>query len=481
MATTKTATARLPLTTQSTISLFIGLLSSAYISFLAGQHTSLLLNNILQQPTLTDSTTIGTLNEERITTIRDNINNNITDLPVPHVESRLPSGQHLFIDIININSELLSSKHELVHVMQTLHHESTMLSYHCHHRYTSTISDDKAGLTCVAILLNEHITLHTWPRDGVILLDFFSHDNNIDLIAQLPLIEETFITLGQDTNSTTITNSTKPKLHWSHKLRGLSYSNYNKQDKNPMDSELGNDILRRRHFDIKRLLVSTKTKFQQADIYEIHHPHAGTFYSMVGRELQDGSSSKVHQSVGTDRALFIDGVLQSSLYGEAAYHESLVHPAVLGHPNPKRVAIIGGGEGATLREVLKHKSIDEAVMIEIDEELTNISRIYLPEWSDCSDISSSLGVSSCFGDPRASLYFEDAFRFFLNEFGDEDDDDHDSATTDDDYEDPFDVIIMDALDPDDVSKVKPYLDCSPLNCSHLVRKLFYSMEVRTVC
>ena len=164
-------------------------------------------------------------------------------------------------------------------------------------------------------------------------------------------------------------------------------------------------------------------------------------YSMVGRELQNGSSSKGHQSVGPDRALFIDGVLQSSLYGEAAYHESLVHPAMLMHPNPKRVAIIGGGEGATLREVLKHKSVDEAVMIEIDEELTNVSRIYLPEWSDCSDISSSLGVSSCFDDPRASLYFEDAFSFFLNEFGDEDDDDHDTVATGDDYEDPFDVIM----------------------------------------
>ena len=175
---------------------------------------------------------------------------------------------------------------------------------------------------------------------------------------------------------------------------------------------------------------------------------------MVGRELQDGSSSKGHQSVGPDRALFIDGVLQSSLYGEAAYHESLVHPAMLVHPNPKRVAIIGGGEGATLREVLKHQSVDEAVMIEIDEELTNVSRTYLPDWSDCSDISSR--TPSCFDDPRASLYFEDAFSFFLNEFGDEDDDDHDTATTDDDDEDPFDVIIMDALDPDDVSKVKSY-------------------------
>jgi spermidine synthase len=49
------------------------------------------------------------------------------------------------------------------------------------------------------------------------------------------------------------------------------------------------------------------------------------------------------------------------------YHEALVHPALFSHSNPKRVAIIGGGEGATLREVLKHNTVSEAIMIEIDE------------------------------------------------------------------------------------------------------------------
>jgi len=54
------------------------------------------------------------------------------------------------------------------------------------------------------------------------------------------------------------------------------------------------------------------------------------------------------RTLGPDRAPIIDGVLQSSLYDEAAYHEALVHPGMLAHPNLRRVAIIGGGE-ATLR------------------------------------------------------------------------------------------------------------------------------------
>lgn len=130
--------------------------------------------------------------------------------------------------------------------------------------------------------------------------------------------------------------------------------------------------------------------------------------------------------------------------------------------------VSGGGEGATLREVLKHNTIEEAVMIEIDGKLTNVSRTFLPEWSDCSDIlvvgseseeeATSTSTLSCFDDPRATVYFEDAFGFFMDEFGGEINDDDGiggtknggtTADDDDDGEELFDVIIMDALDPDD--------------------------------
>ena len=99
-------------------------------------------------------------------------------------------------------------------------------------------------------------------------------------------------------------------------------------------------------------------------------------------------------------------------------------------------------------------------MIEIDEELTCLSREYLPEWSDCSDIlviherSSGDGeemssLVSCFDDPRATVHFEDAFGYFMENFGDEDEDDEDYDEDDEKGEELFDAIIMDALDPDD--------------------------------
>jgi spermidine synthase len=103
------------------------------------------------------------------------------------------------------------------------------------------------------------------------------------------------------------------------------------------------------------------------------------------------------------------------------------------HSNPQRVAIIGGGEGATLREVLKHSTVEKVMMIEIDKGMVDLSRQYLPSWSDCSNIDG--GTSSCFDDPRVEIHYMDAFQWFIDTFP------VDSPS----HECPFDLIIMDAL------------------------------------
>jgi spermidine synthase len=109
------------------------------------------------------------------------------------------------------------------------------------------------------------------------------------------------------------------------------------------------------------------------------------------------------------------------------------------HDNPVRVAIIGGGEGATLREVLKHNTVEKVIMIEIDEVMVNVSREFLPEWSYCGNLVGS--AVSCFDDPRTEVHFEDAIAWFTDHFLD------DEAL---DPKDQFDIVIMDALDPSTV-------------------------------
>jgi len=97
------------------------------------------------------------------------------------------------------------------------------------------------------------------------------------------------------------------------------------------------------------------------------------------------------------KCLVLDGRVQSSEVDEFIYHEALVQPAMLTHPGPETVFIAGGGEGATLREVLSHDTVKRAVMVDIDQEVIATCRRLLPNHSQ-----------GAFEDKRTELFHEDA-------------------------------------------------------------------------
>ncbi len=143
---------------------------------------------------------------------------------------------------------------------------------------------------------------------------------------------------------------------------------------------------------MKRLILATKTKYQEVQIVEL-------------AEL--------------GRALVLDGFIQSTEVDEHIYHETLVHPALLTHPNPERVLIIGGGEGATLREVLRHPTVKETVMVDIDGELVEFAKKYLDFMHQGS-----------FSDPRAKVVIADGKEYV--------------ARAESGY---FDAVVIDLIDP----------------------------------
>ena len=126
---------------------------------------------------------------------------------------------------------------------------------------------------------------------------------------------------------------------------------------------------------------------------------------------------ELYQTEGFGRLLVLDGTVQLVEVGEESYHEPLVHPVMLAHPNPRRVLIIGGGDGGTLREVLRHRSVERAVMVEIDEMVVEVSKLYM-------DVE-----RGAFDDPRAELIIGDGVEYLKN------------------TEESFDVIIVDSTDP----------------------------------
>ena len=100
------------------------------------------------------------------------------------------------------------------------------------------------------------------------------------------------------------------------------------------------------------------------------------------------------------RSLLLDGKTQSTEGDEFVYHEALVQPSMVAHPDPRQVFIAGGGEGATAREVLSHRSVTKAVMVDIDREVVELCRRYLPNHH-----------RGAFDNPRLELHHGDALEF----------------------------------------------------------------------
>ena len=126
----------------------------------------------------------------------------------------------------------------------------------------------------------------------------------------------------------------------------------------------------------------------------------------------------IHEAKALGRCLLLDDRIQSGALDEWIYHEALVHPVMTTHPQPRQVLILGGGEGATLREVLRHPTVEQATMVDIDGELIDFCREHLADWH-----------KGAFDDRRASLIVGDAKKYL--------------AETDR----RFDVIIADLTDP----------------------------------
>jgi spermidine synthase len=141
---------------------------------------------------------------------------------------------------------------------------------------------------------------------------------------------------------------------------------------------------------IKKTLDSYRSKYQDLDMYET---------ACFGKMLT------------------LDGTIMFTEFDEFAYHEMIAHVPMCTHPAPEKVLIIGGGDGGVAREVLKHKSVKEVHLCEIDEEVINITKKHVPK------------LASGFNSPKMKIFVEDGAAFIGRK------------------KNTYDVIIVDSSDP----------------------------------
>lgn len=129
-------------------------------------------------------------------------------------------------------------------------------------------------------------------------------------------------------------------------------------------------------------------------------------------------SVEIFRSGILGKVLVLDGKVQSAEADEFIYHEALVQPPMITHRHPETVFIAGGGEGATLREVLSHTSVQQVTMVDLDGEVVDVCKRFLPRHHQ-----------GAFDDPRLRLYHEDAGKYLET------------------HPERYDFIIIDIPDP----------------------------------
>jgi spermidine synthase len=143
-------------------------------------------------------------------------------------------------------------------------------------------------------------------------------------------------------------------------------------------------------YEVEKILYKGKSKYQEIMVFE--NPYFG-------------------------KTLTLDGIVQLTERDEFFYHEMLAHVALHAHPDPKRVVVIGGGDGGTVREVCKHPGVEKVYFIEIDPEVIRISQEFFP------------AVSASVEDPRVEIKNMDGAEFVKSRSSD------------------IDVVLVDSTDP----------------------------------
>ena len=142
----------------------------------------------------------------------------------------------------------------------------------------------------------------------------------------------------------------------------------------------------------------------------------------IAKKVHDEQSQyqriEIYETETFGTLMTLDGLVMVTDRDNFVYHEMMTHPALFAHPNPKRVLVIGGGDCGTLKEVLKHSTVEMAEQVELDERVTRVAEQFFPELCEKNS------------DPRARLHFTDGIQWVA-----------------DAKPNSYDVIIVDSTDP----------------------------------
>ncbi len=297
-------------------------------------------------------------------------------------------GRHIIVEFYDCTPNLLN---DVVHIEKSMEGAAvdagaTIINSTFHHF-------SPYGVSGVVVIQESHLAIHTWPEYGFASVDLFTCGDTVDPWLAYKILKGKF----------EAAHGSAMELS-----RGeMALLTQKELDVKSLRDEKSAD-------DGQPLRTRDVWFTERDDEIALSLKHSAKLYD----QQSDFQKVEIYKTEAYGNMLTLDGMVMTTEKDEYVYHEMITHIPSLTHPNPKRALIIGGGDGGTARELLKHDGYEEVVMVEIDAKVIEASKEFLPS------------IASALEHPKLDLIVDDGIKYVKSAA--------DGA---------FDVVIVDSTDP----------------------------------
>ncbi len=303
-------------------------------------------------------------------------------------------GRHILVEFFGCTPDIMNDviKIETSMVSAAREADATVINSTFHHF-------SPYGVSGVVVIQESHLAIHTWPEYGYAAVDVFTCGDHVNPWICYDYLKKAF---------------------------EAEYGSAMELNRGQVDllKRVNIDHLTKERQGTESLVEATQEMTYKRDVWftdkdenlALSLRHTGELLYRAKSEFQ---TVQVLESYAFGKMLTIDNLVMTTEKDEFIYHEMISHPAMFSHPNPKRVLVIGGGDGGTIRELFRHEGVEQVVMVEIDGNVVEACKLHLPQ------------IACEFDNPKLDLRIDDGIKYIAEC--------EDAA---------FDIIIVDGSDPE---------------------------------
>jgi spermidine synthase len=297
-------------------------------------------------------------------------------------------GNHILVEFMNCDPHIMNDVAQIERDMVAAAQRAgaTVINSTFHHF-------SPWGVSGVVVIQESHLAIHTWPEYGYAAVDLFTC-GEMDAWISFDHLKECF----------------KSQSYSAIEMKRGSVNLLTRNDFDMSTMRQRASEWRNPEFFTRNVWFTDKDENQALSL---------RFTGEVFYDVQSPFQRvRILESYKYGKMLALDDMVMTTIKDEFHYHEMISHPSMFTHGDAKNILVIGGGDGGTVREILRHKSVEKVTMVEIDGEVIEACKQHLPQ------------IAAAFDHPKLNLIVDDGIAFIKNA-----------------ARESYDIIIVDGSDP----------------------------------